>query len=476
MNVRQRSEKSRHPKYDPIHRALLAGLLSNVGTKTETYEYQGARGVRFSIFPGSSQFKQNPQWVMAGELVETTRLYARTVARIRPEWVERTGEHLLKHAYFDPHWNPQTAHVVAYEKVSLYGIILVPQRTVHYGPIDPVKSRELFIQHALVEGEWQTDAPFVRHNQRLIEEIERLEAKSRSRDVLVDPKVRYDFYDARIPAGVYSGPLFEKWRRDIERHNPKVLFMTRRDLMLHSAADVTHDQFPDFLLLKGLRLPLEYHLEPGHPADGVTATIPLPVLNQLNPERFDWLVPGFLKEKITALIKSLPKDLRVHFVPAPEFAEAAASALEPGDCPLVEALAGFLGKQRGIVVPREAFDPGTLLDHLHFNFKVVDESAKVLAAGRNLDEIRRKLGVKVAASLAEQPHPKYHRDKIASWNFGDLPESVAVKRQGMTLTGYPALADLGESVGMRLLDSAASAAASHAAGLRKLLVALRVAR
>ncbi len=466
----RRDEKPRHARYDPIHRALLAGLLSNVGTKTEAYEYQGARGVKFSIFPGSSQFKQNPQWVMASELVETTRLYARTVARIRPEWVERIGEHLLKHTYFDPHWNPQTAHVVAYEKVSLYGIILVPQRSVHYGPIDPVKSRELFIQHALVEGEFQTDGPFFRLNQRLIEEIQRLEAKSRSRDVLVDPKVRFDFYDSRVPAGIYSGPLFEKWRRDIERHNPKILCMTRRDLMLHSASGVTHDQFPDFLLVKDLRLPLEYHLEPGHAADGVTANIPLAVLNQLTPERFEWLVPGLLREKITALIKSLPKDLRVNFVPAPEFADAAASALEPGSSSLVEALAAFLGRQRGVVLPKEAFDPGSLLDHLHFNFKVIDESKKVLATGRNLDEIRCKLGVKVAASLAEQPHPVYHRDKITSWNFGDLPESVAVKRHGMTLTGYPALADLGESVGLRLLDSAVSAAVSHAAGLRKLLL------
>ncbi|MGE5609446.1 MAG: ATP-dependent RNA helicase HrpA [Bacillota bacterium] len=466
---RRGGQKSDSPRYDAIHRALLAGLLGNVGQKTDPHEYTGARGTKFNIFPGSVLFQHEPSWLMAAELVETTRLYARTAAKIQPEWIEGLADHLVKRTYTDPHWNPDTAHVVAYEKVTLYGLTIVAQRTVHYGPIDPKRSREIFIQ-AMVDGEYHLDAPFLRHNQRLIDEIERLEAKSRQRDVLVPPEARYDFYDARIPAGIYNGPLFDRWRRQIERQNPKILFMTRRDLMMHGAADITQEQFPDFLLLNELRLPLEYHLEPGHPADGVTVTIPLPVLNQVPAERFEWLVPGLLREKITALIKSLPKNLRVSFVPAPDFAQAAFETLKPGDGSLLDALAMFLGKQAGFQVPIEAFDPSTLFDHLHMNFRIVDETGKELALGRDLNEIRRKLGVQVKATFEQLPHPKYQRDNITEWDFGDLPETLPVKRHGMNLTAYPALVDNGNTVSLRLLDSKETAEAAHAAGLRRLFV------
>jgi ATP-dependent helicase HrpA len=457
------------PKYDAIHRAVLTGLLANIGQKTDPHEYTGARGTKFYIFPGSSLFAQGPQWLVAAELVETTRLYARTVAKIQPEWTERIAEHLVKRTYTDPHWNPDTAHVVAYEKVTLYGLTIIPQRTVHYGPIDPKTSREIFI-HAMIEGEYRTDAPFVRHNQRLIDEIQTLEAKSRQRDVLVDNQARYDFYGAHIPAGIYNGPLFERWRRQIERHNPKALFMSRRDLMMHGAAGITQEQFPDFLLINELRLPLEYHLEPGHPADGVTVTVPLALLNQVPAERFEWLVPGLFLEKITALIKSLPKNLRVNFVPAPDHAQAAYETLKPGDGSLLDALAMFLGKQSGIKVPPEAFDPSTLLDHLHMNYRIVDEAGKQLAMGRDLNELRRKLGVQVKTTFAQLPHPKYQREGITQWDFGDLPESVAVKRHGMTLTAYPALVDNQTSVALRLMDSLEAAHAAHAAGLRRLFL------
>jgi len=468
--MRPRSRKLPSPKYDAIHRAILTGLLSNIGLKSDAHEYTGARGVKVSIFPGSALFKEEPQWIVGAELVETTRLYARTVARIQPEWIERIAEHLVKRTYAEPRWNPDTAHVVAYEKVTLYGLTIVPQRTVHYGPIDPRASREIFIQHALVEGEFRTDAPFFRHNQRLIEEIQALEAKSRQRDVLVDPQARYDFYDARIPAGIYNGPLFERWRQQIERHNPKLLFMTRRDLMVHGAAGITQEQFPDFLLVDDIRLPLEYHLEPGHATDGVTVTILLAAINQLPAERFEWLVPGFLREKITGLIKSLPKNLRVNFVPAPEYAEAAFETLKPGDGSLLDALSLFLARQAGMTVPREAFDPSALLDHLHMNFHIVDETGKQLAAGRDLAEIRRKLGIQVKATFEQLPHPRYKRDNIAEWDFGDLPASIAVKRHGMSLNAYPALVDNGRSVSLRLMDCPESAQSSHVAGLRRLFL------
>ncbi len=464
-----RTRLARSSRSDAIHRALLAGLLSNVGQKTDVHEYTGARGMHFNIFPGSSLFKTPPPWLMAAEIVETTKLYARTVAPVQPEWIERLAEHLVKKTYFDPHWNAQTAHVVAYEKVTLYGLVLIPQRPIHYGPIDPKRSREIFLQ-ALVDGEYRPDAPFIRHNERLVEEIERLEAKSRQRGLLVGGQVRYDFYDSKIPAHVYSGPLLEKWRQQAERHHPRILFMTRRDLMQHSGSDITAEQFPDFLLVGPIRIPLEYHLEPGHPADGVTARIPLAALNQLPAERFEWLVPGLLREKVTALIKSLPKDLRVNFVPAPDFAEAAVQVLRPGDGSLLDALAMFLGKQKGIPVPREAFDPQSLLDHLHTNFSIIDEAGKEVAHGRNLDELRRKLGMQVKASFTDTPHPKYHRDNVVDWDFGDLPVAVPVRRHGMALSGYPALLDQGDSVVLRLMDSPQAAAESHAAGLRRLLL------
>src|SRR5687767_4650519 len=230
-------------RQDAIHRALLAGLLSNVGHKSDAHEYTGARGIKFNIHPGSALFRNDPSWLMAAEIVETTRKYARTNARIQVEWIERLAEHLLKRTWSDPHWNPATAHVNAYEKVTLYGLVLVPSRPVHYGPIDPKVSRELFIRSALVQGDWRTDAPFFRHNAKLIDEVQTLEAKSRTRDVLVDEQVRFDFYDARVPAAIHNAPAFDKWRREAERHNPRILFMTRRDLMRHAANDVTAQLF-----------------------------------------------------------------------------------------------------------------------------------------------------------------------------------------------------------------------------------------
>ena len=435
-------------RYDAIHRALLTGLLSNIGQKTDPHEYTGARGRKFNIFPGSSLFKKEPRWVMAAEIVETTRTYARTNAAIDPAWIERLAEHLVKRAYSDPHWNSATAHVVAYEKLTLYGLVLVPQRPVHYGPIDLKVSREIFIRSALVQGDWRTDAPFFRHNAKLIDEVQTLEAKSRTRGVLVDEQVRFDFYDARVPAGIHNGPAFDKWRREAERHNPRILFMTRRDLMRHAANDVTAQLFPDHLTIASVSLPLEYHFEVGHEMDGVTVTIPLPALAQLPTEPFEWLVPGLLKEKIAALIKSLPKELRVNFVPAPDYADQAARNLKPYEGSLTEALALYLGRLKGVRISQGAFDPTALADHLHMNFKVTDQHGKVLALGRDLEAIRKQLGLQVRATFSQLQHPLYNREDITHWDFGDLPDSVTVQRHGMTLTAYPALVDTSD-VGAR---------------------------
>jgi ATP-dependent helicase HrpA len=456
---------------DAIHRSLLAGLLSNIGTRGEKFEYTGARGTHFRIFPGSGLFDARPAWVMAAELVETTRLYARTVARIRPEWIERLADHLTKHTYSEPHWNRQTAHVTAYERVTLYGLVLVPRRTIHYGPIDPKLSRELFIRSALVQGDYDTAAPYFRENQRLIDEITALEAKRRSRDVLVDEQVRYDFYDARIPAGIHNGPAFEKWRRQAERDAPRLLHMSRHELMQHAALDATAEMYPDAMSVNGLTIPLEYHLEPGSPADGVTAVIPLAALNQVSAERFEWIVPGLLMEKITALIKSLPKPIRVQFVPAPEFAQAAFDKLKPGDGSLCQGLALHLSRVKGIALRAGDFDPSSLLDHLHMNYRVVDDAGKPLAAGRDLAALRKQFGIQAKQTFEQaQGASPWTRSGITSWDFGDLPESVEIRRHGLTLRGHPALVDDGASVSMRLFDSPQAASQAHRGGVRRLFL------
>lgn len=462
-----------HPlRHDAIHRALLAGLLTNIGTKTDRFEYTGTRNTRFHLFPGSGLFASKPQWVVAAELVETSRLYARTVARIRPEWAERIGEHLVKRSWSEAHWNRQTAHVNAFEKVMLFGLVLTPRRSVHYGPIDPVRSREIFIQSALVEGQYDTTAPYFRHNQKLIDDINTLEAKKRHRDIMVDIKVRYDFYDARIPAGIHNGPAFEKWRSAAEAGNHKLLYMSARDLMAQDAAGISAELYPDVLSNNGVTVPLSYHFEPGHQADGVTARLPLAGLNQLSSERFEWLVPGLLKEKLTALIKSLPKPLRVNFVPAPQWAEKAWVKLEAGNSSLYEALAFFLSRSSGLTVRAGDFDPGTLLDHLHMNFVVVDDNGRELAWSRSLIDLRKCFGLAAREEFAKSPpqEGKYDRQGITRWDFDDLPESVEVKRHGMTLRGYPALEDRQDSVALRLVDTAASAQQLSRSGLRRLFM------
>jgi ATP-dependent helicase HrpA len=457
--------------YPAIHRALLAGLLGNIGHKTDQHEYAGAQGNKFSIFPGSALFKRKPQWLMSAEIVETTRLYARTNARIDPEWIERAAEHLVKRAYAEPRWEAQTQNIVADEKVSLYGLPIVPRRVVHYGPIDPKVSRTLFIHHALVEGELRTQAPFFAHNQRLTEEVRALEAKSRSRDYLVESEARFAFYDKRLAHDVFNGQSFDRWRKIAERHNPKLLFMTRRDLMKRAADDVTPDAFPDFLLVNGARLPLTYHLDPGEEMDGVTVTIPLAALNQMPEDPFEWLVPGLLREKTLELIRTLPKPVRVNFVPAPDFADRAADAMTFGQGAYFDALAIVLGKFSGLTIRAEDFDPKELPSFLKMNFRIVDQQGKTLQAGRDLAEIRQKLGLAARATFEKlPPHPEFHRDNLTRWDFGDLPERIEIKRHGVTLGAYPALVDNTESVNLRLLDSPDAAKASHRAGVRRLFM------
>ncbi len=457
--------------YAAIHRALLAGLLGNIAIKGDDREYLGARNTKLTLFPGSSLHKKPPKWIMAAELVETARLYARTVARIEPEWLERVGAHLLRRSYFEPHWEKGSAQVVAYERVVLFGLTVVEKRRIVFGAIDPVTARDIFIRAALVQCEYRTNAPFFTHNRDLLTEVEELEHKQRRRDLVIDEHQLYAFYDARIPEGIYNGPLFERWRKEQERTHPRLLFMTREDLMNEGAVAASAEQFPTHLELQGLRLQLEYRFEPGHEEDGVTVIVPVSVLNQLQPARFDWLVPGLLREKVTALLKSLPQGLRRHFVPVPNYADICLQTLAPGTQTLIQSIAAILGKITGIEIPPDAWRADALPAHLRMNFKVVDAHGKVIALGRDLATLQQGHRVQAQAAFAELPRSTYGRSGITAWDFGELPEQIEFQRDGLTLIGYPALAEEGDAVALRLFDTREAAHHAMQYGLLRLYMA-----
>jgi ATP-dependent helicase HrpA len=451
-----------------IHRALLAGLLGNAGMKDEAEaSYTGARGIKFWVHPGSWT-KKPGRWVVAAELVETTRLYARTVASIEPQWLEELGAHLLKRHQDNPHWEKTRAQVVALERGTLYGLPVYANRRVHYGPLDPRLAREIFIRTALVEGEFETRAPFFAHNRRLVAEIERLEHKSRRPDILVDDALIHAFYDARIPEGIHNGADFEKWRKDAEAKDAKLLFLSRDELMRHEAAGITTEAFPPALQLGANRFALEYHFEPGSPRDGVTMTVPVALLNQVPAARCEWLVPGLLKEKLRALAKSMPQRLRHKLGALEEFADAFVAAVPPSDTPLVGALQRYIRTELELEIPSDAFRPDSAPPHLHMNFRVIDEHGRQLATGRNLAELKRELGRETEAALREEVLAE-EGERYRAWTFGDLDEVMEIERGGRTLVGYPALVDDGEAVTLQVLDSPEKARELHRAGVRRLL-------
>jgi ATP-dependent helicase HrpA len=407
---------------------------------------------------------------MAAELVETTRLYARTVARIRSQWLEQLAPHLVKRSYADPRWNRASATVVANQNVSLYGLPIVTNRRVDYGPVDPRASREIFIQHALVEEEYATDAPFFEHNRRLIGEIETLQAKCRRRDILTDPSVQYAFYDQRIPADVCSGRQLDAWRKKAEQENPRLLFMSRDDLMRHAADAVTAEQFPDVLHMAGNDWSLEYRLEPGHPEDGITMTVAAEAVGQLDEMRLEWLVPGSLKDKIVALIKTLPRTLRRNFVPAPDFAEACVANMRFGEGAITDAVTAQLEQMVPVTIPRDAWQPRELPAYLRMNVRVVDGNDLVVTCGRDLDEIRQAVGAVARTAFTDLGDTTFNRAGLMRWDCGDLPDVVEVQKRGLNLTGYPALVDGLTNVGLRLFDTRDLAEQHHRQGLRRLCV------
>ncbi len=456
--------------YAAIHRALLSGVLGGIAMKSEKNEYQGARGIKLMLWPGSGLFNRGPKWIAAAELVETTRLYARTLAQIEPEWVEPLAGNLVKRSYFEPHWEKRPAQVAAYEQISLYGLVLVTKRRVNYGPLDPGLSRELFIRHALVQGEYNSAAPFHHHNRQLIEEITAMEHRERRRDILIDEQEMYSFFDALLPVGIYSGKSFESWRKQAEQENPRLLFLDKSDLM-RRPEEASEREFPALLeVAEGLRLPLSYHFDPGHGCDGVTLIVPAAALNQLDPRRLEWLVPGLLQEKVTALIRALPKSLRRNFVPAPDFALACLNSVERGQGDLRDALGSQLKRMTGVEVPSDAWECAALPDHLRLNYRVIDSHGKPLAEGRDLAELRRNLDTQAQVHFESLPESNWERSGIERWDFGELPERIEITHHGVTLNAFPALVDEGDSVAIQLIDAPARAAQLHHAGLRRLIL------
>jgi ATP-dependent helicase HrpA len=508
--------------FEQIHLALLTGLIGNIGVKADDdAHYLGARGIKFYAWPGSPFAKKPGRWVVAAELVETSRLYARGLARIEPQWIERVGAHLLRKSLSEPHWEKKAARVVAMERATLYGLTVYQQRRVAFGQQDLPRAREIFLRGALVAGEFDTRLPFFAHNRKLLADIEQIEHKSRRQDVLVDDELIYGFYDQTVPAGIHTGTEFERWYREAARAAPRLLYLSRDDLMRHEAAGVTTELFPKTVGMAGVEMTMSYHFEPGSPRDGVTLAVPLYALNLVDARRAEWLVPGMVREKAQLLLKSLPQKLRRHFVPLPEYVAGFIERAAFGVGSLIDALVGDARNTLGLTVGAADFKLETLPAHLFMNFKVIDEHGRQLAMGRNLAALRAELGgaaqqrfqrIAADAVAAEavpapdspgtrggkpggdrtgarapggnppapagetRPGAGAHADggstalyeNLTSWNFGALPDLLEIHRRGQVLFGYPALVDRHTHCDVEVFDAPGDAAVAHRAGLRRL--------
>ncbi len=456
---------SRAGEYASIHRALLAGLLSQVAQRKEQGEYLGANGTKLFIHPGSGQFKARPPWIVSAEQVQTTKVYARTVARIDPAWVEQVGAHLVKRQHYEPHWERRAACAAIYERVTLFGLTLSTGRSIPYERVDTKAAREMFIRHALVLMEYDSRAPFFAHNLKLLEELEYLQQKGRRVDLLGDENQLYAFFDARVPEGISTGAAFEKWRREAEAKESKLLWLSERDVS-PGEAELDAERFPDHLSAGPLVVQLRYRFEPGHEDDGVSALIPLHVLNQLSEEPFEWLVPGLLEEKVEALIRALPKQLRVHFVPVPDAAARALPLLERDRGSLHAQLADALLRTHGVPVPRDAFRAELLPPHLRMNFLLLDDADKVIARSRDLAALRER---HAGASQKDYAKQSQLTAGAKSWVFGAIPETREVGQGERQQIGYPALVDEGATVGLRAFATPPEARMSHERGTARLI-------
>ncbi len=454
--------------YEAIQRSLLPGLLSNIGFRHEQNEYLGTRGLKFYIFPGSGQYKAKPKWLMAAEQVETSKVYARNVAKIEPEWVEYCAEHLIKQNYSDPHWEKKSARSMVSERTLLYGLTLQAGRKIPHDKVDPKAAREIFIRSALVEQDYHTNAPFFRENQKLLEEVGYIQHKERRVDLIEDEEWLYQFYHQKIPETVTNGVLFDQWRKRVERENPKILFLTKADLTRESVSNLNEWNFPDSKKIGRLTIQLQYRFEPGHDEDGVTAIIPVHQLNQLSEQPFEWLVPGLLEEKIIALVKSLPKHSRKHFVPVPQTAKACLEIEPDFKGSLYEWLTNRLRKLTGESIPLNEWNPSALASHLQMNYRVVDEDGKALAYGRDLKKLQEKYQTTAGDSFNQIAAEELNYTACVAWAFPDLPENYQFIQNQQAFIGFPAMVDESDSVGVKIFDTEIKARLNHEAGLTRL--------
>ncbi|MFJ4920761.1 ATP-dependent RNA helicase HrpA [Streptomyces sp. NPDC088725] len=485
MDLKLGGDDDAHAPDQAVHQSLLAGLLSHIGLKDvkegAKNEYLGARSAKFAIFPGSALFKKTPRFIMSAELVETSRLWARVNAKIEPEWIEPLAGHLLKRTYSEPHWEKDAAAVMAYEKVTLYGVPIVAQRKVNFGRIDPEASRELFIRNALVEGDWRTHHQFFHDNRKLLGEVEELEHRARRRGILVDDETLYDFYEGRVPDHVVSGAHFDSWWKHKRREEPELLDFERSMLINESAGAITKDDYPDSWRQGQLKFRVTYQFEPGTDADGVTVHVPLQVLNQVTPEGFDWQIPGLREDVVTELIRSLPKPIRRHYVPAPNYAKAFLERAVPLQEPLPVTLARELQRMVGVPVTADDFDLTRVPDHLKITFRIVDERRRRVsenAEGKDLEALALRLRPrarqalsKAAAATAERSGGEaIERTGLTGWTIGSLSRVFETRRAGQPVKAYPALVDQGASVAVRLFDTEAEQRQAMWAGTRRLIM------
>ncbi len=475
--------------YDQIHQSLLIGLLANIGYKDEGKEYLAARSKKFNIFPGSALFKSSPKWIMAAEVVETSRVYARTNAKIDVAWIEKKANHLLKRHYSNPHWEKKRSQVVAHEQSSLYGLIINADKKVSYARINPVEAKEIFIRCALIEGDFECKAAFFIHNRQLFKDLSALEAKSRRHDVIVDDEILYDFYQQHLPDTIHSGATLDKWLRN-NKENGKQLFLTNEELMRDDATIVSNDLFPDYLSMSddidGSKFPIEYHFDPTNHCDGITLVTPAAGVKAINPQRCEWLISGLLQDKIVALIKSLPKSLRKNFVPAPNFAEACVEALVASDVALCTAVASHLKKMTGVQIPYDAWRVSDIAQHLLMNFRVIDTDGATLEEGRDLQAIKERLSVSAGESLelasefssqqesdemiVHEQENAFDQDDVTAAALDGLADTVDVNLQGILIKAYPALVRQGKQINLRALESKRKALLETHKALRQLYI------
>jgi ATP-dependent helicase HrpA len=435
--------------YAALHKAIVSGLLGQVAVKIEKKEYLATRNRKVLIFPGSKVSKSSPKWIVATEIVETSRVFARMVAKIEPDWIEPLAGHVVKHHYFEPHWEQKRGQVMGYEKVTLYGLDIVPSRRIPYSRVDPAECRNLFIRRALVEGDYQSKAPFIARNRALLDSVEDLEKKTRRRDLLVDDETLVAFYDQRLPDHIVSGAHFERWWKHLDEATLRSLELSESDILQRPVDEQAGSLYPDFLEWEGVKYPLSYEFEPTSERDGVTLQAPIMALKQLPARRLEWLVPGLLREKCIALVKGLPKALRRNFVPVPDFVDAAVANLQPSNQPLTQQLAEQLRKMTGVRIPPEAWSEADLPNHLRMNLRVVDDAGKPIAEGRETESLQNELDGRAQDALAQVTSSQGRKTVVrrsTEWDFGDLAHTVTTEKGGMEVTVYPALEDMGDSV------------------------------